>query len=186
MKRVSSAGEKKKRPGRFGWPVRVFFMSVTISALLSLVSNELLGRASLPVSFVILLAFIAIGILFDIVGVAVTSADERPFHAMASHKEPGAREALRLIRRAGQVSNICNDVVGDICGIVSGSTAAIIVVELGKQLRFDTVLLSLVITALVSGFTIGGKALGKIVAIEKSTSVVYTVGRFLHIFRRRR
>ena len=101
MKYVSSPEErqkKKKKPGRFRWPVRVFFMSVAISAVLSLVSNELLGRASLPVSFAILLAFIAIGILFDIVGVAVTSADERPFHAMASHKEPGAREALRKLR----------------------------------------------------------------------------------------
>ena len=40
------------------------------------------------------------------------------------------------------------------------------------------------VTALVSGLTIGGKALGKTVALNKSTSVVYWVGRFLHLFHR--
>ena len=167
------------------WPVRVFFISVILSAILSLVSNQLLGQASMGVSFAILFSFIALGVLFDIIGVAVTTADERPFHSMASHREPGAKEALRLIRRASQVSSFCNDVVGDICGIVSGATAAVIVVELNRYLTVSSVLLSLVITALVSGLTIGGKAIGKVYAIERSTSVVYLVGKVLHVFCRR-
>ena len=167
------------------WPVRVFFISVILSAILSLVSNQLLGQASMGVSFAILFSFIALGVLFDIIGVAVTTADERPFHSMASHREPGAKEALRLIRRASQVSSFCNDVVGDICGIVSGATAAVIVVELNRYLTVGSVLLSLVITALVSGLTIGGKAIGKVYAIERSTSVVYLVGKVLHVFCRR-
>ena len=178
--------KKKRKPGRFSWPVRVFFISVVLSAALSLTSGQLLGRATLPVSFLILFAFIALGILFDVVGVAVTTADERPFHSMASHHRPGAREALRLIRKAGQVSSFCNDVVGDICGIVSGATAAAVVTALSRSFSLSSVLLSLVVTALVSGLTIGGKAVGKIIAIEKSTAVVYAVGRFLHLFSRRR
>ena len=48
----------------------------------------------------------------------------------------------------------------------------------------ESVLLSVAVTALVSGLTIGGKALGKTVALNKSTSVVYWVGRFLHLFHR--
>ena len=103
----------KREPGRLSWPIRVFFISVSLSAVLSLVSNQLLGKASLAVSFIILLGFIALGVVFDIIGVAVTTADERPFHSMASHHAPGARESLRLIRRASQVSSFCNDVVGD-------------------------------------------------------------------------
>ncbi len=174
----------KREPGRLSWPIRVFFISVSLSAVLSLVSNQLLGKASLAVSFIILLGFIALGVVFDIIGVAVTTADERPFHSMASHHAPGARESLRLIRRASQVSSFCNDVVGDICGIVSGATAAVIVSALGESFDMNTVLLSLCITALVSGLTIGGKALGKIFAMERSTSVVYWVGRVLHLFHR--
>lgn len=130
--------------------------------------------------------FILLGIVFDIIGVAVTAADERPFHSMAAHKTPGAREALGLIRKANRVSSFCNDVVGDICGIVSGTTAAVIVLRLQEALSFQSVVISLAITALVSGLTIGGKAAGKTFAIEKSTQVLQLVGRFVHLFSRRK
>ena len=85
--------------------------------------------------------------------------------------------------RTGQykVSSFCNDVVGDICGIVSGTTAAVIVVELQRHFSVREVLLSLVVTAVVSGLTIGGKAVGKNIAMDKSTAVVHTVGRILHV-----
>ena len=106
------------------------------------------------------------------------------FHSMASHKEKGAAEALMLLRNAGRVSSVCNDVVGDICGIVSGTTAAVIVVRLQAAFGVESVLMSVGVTALISGLTIGGKALGKTVAIRSSTQVVYWVGRFLHLFHR--
>ena len=176
----------RKPKGRYRWAVQIFFISIALSAALSFLSSELLSAASLLASFAVLAGFIALGILFDIVGVSVTAADERPFHSMASHKEPGAREAIRLIRNADKVSSFCNDVVGDICGIVSGTTAAVIVVELQRHLSAESVLLSLGITALVSGLTIGGKAVGKNFALERSTSVVYTVGRVVHLFCRKR
>ena len=154
-----------KKPSWLSWPIRVFFISICLSAALSVISSELLSAASLAASFAILAGFIGLGILFDIIGVAVTAADEKPFHSMASHREPGAKEALRLIRGADKVSSFCNDVVGDICGIVSGTTAAVIVVELQRHLSVQGVLLSLAVTALVSGLTIGGKALGKTFAM---------------------
>lgn len=144
----------------------------------------MLSGAGMAVALLILGLFIALGIVFDILGVAVTAADPRPFHSMASHKEPGAKEALNLLRNASHVSSVCNDVVGDICGIVSGTTGAIIVVRLQEALSLRSVLVSVVITALISGLTIGGKALGKTFAMKQSTKVVYWAGRFLHIFHR--
>ena len=75
---------------------------------------------------------------------------------------------------------VCNDVVGDICGIVSGSTAAVIVTHLQRDLSTTSVLISIGATALISGITIGGKALGKTVAINQCTSVVYRVARIMH------
>ena len=129
-----------------------------------------------------LMAFIGLGILFDIIGVAVTAADAKPFHAMAAHKEKGAKQSLALLRNADRVSSVCNDVVGDICGIVSGATGAVIVTQLQRALSTRTVLISVAVTALVSGLTIGGKALGKAVALKKSTKVVYWAGRFLYLF----
>ena len=103
---------------------------------------------------------------------------------MAAHREPGATEAIGLLRRASHVSSFCNDVVGDICGIVSGTTGAVIVVQLQKAFSVQTVLLSVSVTALISGLTIGGKALGKTFAMNKSTRVVFLAGKFLHIFHR--
>lgn len=173
--------EAGKRSG-FHWAVQVFFISVVLSAVLGLASDQALNGAGLPLAFAVLASFILLGIVFDIIGVAVTAADERPFHSMAARKTPGAREALGLIRRASKVSSFCNDVVGDICGIISGSTGAIIVTRLQEAFSFRSVVVSLAITALVSGLTIGGKAVGKMFAIEKSTAVLQLVGRILHLF----
>ncbi len=162
----------------------MFLLAVALSAVLSLASETMLAGAGMAAALLILALFIGVGILFDIVGVAVTAADPKPFHAMASHKEKGAKEALMLLRNASRVSSVCNDVVGDICGIVSGATGAVIVTQLQKVLSLRSVLFSVGVTALISGLTIGGKALGKTVAIKKSTKVVYWAGRFLHLFHR--
>ena len=159
-------------------------MAVALSAVLSLASESMLAGAGVAVAVLILAMFIGLGILFDIIGVAVTAADPRPFHSMAAHKEKGATEALSLLHNASHVSSFCNDVVGDICGIVSGTTGAVIVVRLQTALNWHSVLISVGITALISGLTIGGKALGKTFAMKQSTKVVYWAGRFLHVFHR--
>ena len=185
MKKPSNPKTGKKEHNHYRWALTAFVMAVALSGLLSLSSEAILENADLLLALLILALFIGLGILFDIIGVAVTAADPRPFHSMAAHKEPGAKEALVLLRNAGRVSSVCNDVVGDICGIVSGTTTAVIVVRLQTAFALpESVLLSVAVTALVSGLTIGGKALGKTVALNKSTSVVYWVGRFLHLFHR--
>ena len=179
--------KKKKKDsasGSYRWAFTVFWMAVALSGVLSLVSETMLNGAGMLSAVLILMAFILLGILFDVIGVAATAADPRPFHSMAAHKEKGAKEALSLLRNASRVSSVCNDVVGDICGIVSGATGAVIVVQLQRALNLQSVLLSVGVTALISGFTIGGKAVGKPFAMEKSTQVIYWAGRFLHLFHR--
>lgn len=179
-------GEKKKNgeSSQYRWALTVFLMAVSLSAALSLASQSMLDSAGVAVALLVLTVFIGLGIVFDIIGVAVTAADPRPFHSMAAHKEKGAKEALSLLRNASHVSSVCNDVVGDICGIVSGATGAVIVAQLQQVLNLRSVLVSVAVTALVSGLTIGGKALGKTFAMKQSTKVVYWAGRFLHIFHR--
>ena len=184
QKQQKKKGKQEKSTGR--WAVQVFFIAVVLSAALSLASDQALDGAGLAVAFVVLLSFILLGIVFDIIGVSVTAADEKPFHSMAARKTPGAREALNLIRKADKVSSFCNDVVGDICGIISGSTAAIIVTRLQQALNLRSVAISLAITALVSGLTIGGKAIGKTFAIDKSTAVLQIVGRIMCVFSRKK
>lgn len=181
-KKAEKDKKSKKDSGRARWAVQVFCISVVLSGALSFASGEVLEGAGLALAFAVLAAFIVLGIVFDIIGVAVTAADEKPFHSMAAHRTPGAKEALGLIRQASKVSSFCNDVVGDICGIISGSTAAVIVVRLQSAFSLRSALISLAVTALVSGLTIGGKAMGKAFAIDKSTAVLQLVGRVLHLF----
>lgn len=179
--------KKKKKDGAaapYRWALTVFGIAVALSGVLSLVSETMLDGAGLPVAVLILLTFILLGILFDVIGVAAAAADPKPFHSMAAHREKGAKEALMLLRNASRVSSICNDVVGDICGIVSGATGAVIVAQLQQAFNLRTVLFSVGVTALVSGLTIGGKALSKPFAMQQSTRVIYWAGRFLHLFHR--
>ena len=187
LKKAKNPREEKKKSGEsspYRWSLTVFCMAVALSAALSLASESVLSGAGVAVARLSLALFIILGIVFDVIGVAVTAADPRPFHSMAAHKEKGAKEALSLLRNASHVSSVCNDVVGDICGIVSGATGAVIVTRLQNALSVKSVLISVAVTALVSGLTIGGKALGKTFAMKQSTKVVYWAGRFLHIFHR--
>ncbi|MGM9641436.1 MAG: hypothetical protein ACI3V3_08755 [Faecousia sp.] len=132
-------------------------------------------------AFLVLLLIVFLGIIFDIVGVAVTSAEEKPFHSMAAKKVPGAAECIKLLRNADRVSSICNDVVGDICGVVSGAAAALITDQiLTKVQHLPTQVASLAMSALVAGLTVGGKAVGKSIAIGSCTAIVFSVGKILY------
>ena len=163
------------------WLVQIVLISFSVSVVFTFASSEILASAGYVTAFVVLAIFIGIGILFDIIGVAVTTAEPKPFHSMASHKERGAAEALRLMKNAEKVASICNDVVGDISGIVSGSTSAIIVANLMRDFSTQNILISLVVSGVVASLTIGGKALGKTFAMNSSTTIVLCVGKIMNI-----
>ena len=179
-------GKKKAQPSETSsrnrrWIVQILLMSITISAVFSLLSSQILQDAGYVVSFLVLAVFILLGIIFDIIGVAITVADEIPFHSMAAHREPGASAAIHLIRNAGRFSSVCNDVVGDISGIVSGTTAAVVVARLSLSFDLNAVLMSTIVSALVSGLTIGGKAIGKSFALGNSTKIVFAVAKIYRL-----
>ena len=175
--------KKSKKTVNFKWIITIFLSTVVISAVFSTISNMLLGQAGLVPAFFILLVIVLIGILFDIIGVAVTAADVKPFHSMAAHRVPGAQEALKLLRNAEKVSSFCNDVVGDICGIISGTaSASIVLLILADRQTVSTKaqLLEIGMAALVSGLTVGGKAVGKTFAMTKSTSIVHCASKVIY------
>lgn len=181
---MSNTSSKKERIKAIRWVVTIFLITILISGSISLISDEIMEHSAMPVAFLILLVIVFLGIIFDVIGVAVTSADEKPFHSMAARKVPGALESIRLLRNAERVSSICNDVIGDICGVVSGSASATIAVQVLQNFTFNfPEIVSLVMSALVAGLTVGGKAIGKTFAINSCTSIVYGVGKivyFLH------
>ena len=119
MRKEKKGKEKTARSSH--WVLRVFLLSMSISAVMSLFSSAALESTGIVVAVAVLLAFVLLGIVFDIIGFSVTAADPKPFHSMASHRTKGAKQALWLLKNADRVANFCNDVVGDICGIVSGA-----------------------------------------------------------------
>ncbi len=184
MSKSEPSASKKERNKSIRWVITIFIVTIFISGMISFASSELMVVSSTAVAFVILFVIILIGILFDIVGVAVTSAAEKPFHSMAARKVSGAQEAIMLLRNAERVSSICNDVIGDICGVVSGSASASIAAQI--ILKFSgkgEEIVILCMSALVAGFTVGGKAMGKSFAIGSCTEIVSFAGKVIWVFR---
>lgn len=164
------------------WITTIFGATIGISAAMSFLSNEMLSGGSLLLSFAVLLVIVLIGILFDIIGVSVTAAEEKPFHSMAAKKVPEAREALKMLRRAERVSSFCNDVVGDICGVISGSAAAVIAAKAitGMSPVLGSVV-QLLLSAVVAGLTVGGKAFGKSIAMNNSTAIIHAAAKVMYL-----
>lgn len=184
MSKSDPSASKKERNKTIRWVVTIFIVTILISATISFASTNLMEVSPTALKFIILLVIVFVGIVFDIVGVAVTSADEKPFHSMAARKVAGAQESIMLLRNAERVSSICNDVIGDICGVISGSaSAAIAAVIISDYSGTVQQVVMLGMSALVAGLTVGGKAVGKTYAIRSCTSIVTTVGRLIWFVR---
>ena len=186
MAKPDPAAQKRERQKTIRWVLTIFLVTIVVSGIISLLSDLFISGSSMPVAFLILLIIIFVGIVFDIIGMAVASADEKPFHSMAARKVPGAQESIRLLRNAERVSSICNDVVGDICGVVSGSASATIAVQVLDNFELSLgSMVPLTMSALVAGLTVGGKAIGKTFAVHSCTKIVHGVGKILWTFRKR-
>lgn len=174
--------EKSKSNVDHKWIVFVFLFSFFVSAVMYMLTELVMNDRLNPIiSFLLLFLIIGLGILFDIIGVAVTTAPEEPFHSMAARRKAEGKAAVRLIRNAARVSSFCNDVIGDIAGVVSGaaSTAIALAVFTNTDAEFWG---KMFVTALVSAVTVGGKAVGKGYAIRYSKSIVYTIVRIMTFF----
>lgn len=182
LKKQLSKGKKNKI--NFNWIVKILTLSFVISISFSFASEVALPNVSLFWGIVITLIFILIGVLFDMVGVAVTASDEAVFHSMASNKVRGAKLAVKFKKNADKMSSFCQDVVGDVCGIVSGSTGAIISLKISSSFNTNSILTTLIVMGLISSLTIGGKAIEKAIAINKCNEILYKFSNFISYFYR--
>ena len=175
----------KKEKVNVKWIAQIALISFTISFGLSFVSEIAIPNLSVLWGILLTLAFVFVGILFDIVGVAVTGADEKVFHSMNSRQVKGSKVAVLFKKNADKVSSFCCDVIGDICGIVSGASASAVSVGLAATFNWNLLLVSLTVAAVVASLTIGGKACGKSFAINKSDVILYEFAKIISIFYRK-
>lgn len=165
------------------WSLLISLVTLLLSATFTIVSTIVLAGVGWGIGMVVVLIIVIIGVFFDMLGLAAASAQEKPYHSMAAEKLHGAKQAIKIVRNADKFSNFCNDVIGDISGIVSGTASAAVVLQLvytfgetEQSMLFKA--LSVLFTATVAALTVGGKALGKAFAIQNSIRIVLKVGQF--------
>ena len=176
----------KKKKSNTKWLITITLLAFIISFVFSLISEIALSKVNLILGIIILILFIGIGILFDMVGVAVTAGAESPLHAMSAKKIKGAKTAVSFKKNADKVSSFCNDVIGDICGIISGSAGVTITATISEIYDLNIFWVGLVITAIIASLTIGGKALFKGIAMKNSNKIVYITAKVLSMFEKKK
>ena len=164
------------------WIIKILLLSFSISFGLSFIAELTIPNFNLFIGIFVALLFVSIGILFDIIGVSVTAADEKVFHSMNSRKVKGADVAVKFKKNSDKVSSFCCDVIGDICGIISGSSAVTIALLISNSTGVNLLFLTLLVTAIISSLTIGGKAIGKSFAINKCDIILYEFSKFIANF----
>lgn len=162
------------------WVIKAFLFTFLICILISGISNSIANNANIIVLIFITAIIIFVGIVFDIIGTAVLTADEATFHAKASNKIKGSRESIKLIKNASNIANFCNDIIGDICGIVSGSMGAMIAIYFANKLNVNPTITALIVSSIISSIMVGGKAIGKNIAVKKSDRIIFQVGKLLN------
>lgn len=174
--------QQKKKKERVRWVVTAFLLSFLITAVISLLTGEISEMKNVVLSFVILVFFILLGVVFDVIGLAVATADASPFHSMASRRLKSGKRAVWLINNSPKVSSFCNDIIGDICGVVCGATGSVIAAQL--FVGAGAFWLTLSLTSLIAALIIGLKAVGKHIALENSEKIVHAVAKVLCGFRK--
>ncbi len=162
------------------WIISISIWTFILALIFSLISENILRNLNIGLAFIVLISIISLGVVFDTIGIAVAAADEKPFHSMAANRISVAKYAVKLIRNASTVSNFCNDVVGDICGIISGAAGTIIVIKIVESYGImQGTFISIGMSGLIASLTVGGKALGKEVALSKTREILFYTAKVL-------
>jgi CBS domain containing-hemolysin-like protein len=165
------------------WIIIITIITVILAAGFSIISELALSKLNIFFAFITLITIIFIGVFFDIIGVASAVVDDKFFHAMASRKIEIAKYSLFITRNAPKFSSFCSDVIGDIAGIVSGAAGTVIVLSLIAMYGLrNGALLTVLMSSTIAGLTVGGKALGKEIAINKSKEIILISAKVVRFF----
>jgi CBS domain containing-hemolysin-like protein len=189
---TKSPRDDKKKKYRHGekayvWPIKATLISLVLGLVFAFGAEILLSDTAIIIAVSLIIVLVLLGILFDMMGLAVASCDPVPLRSMASRRVRGAKHALALSRNAHKVSSVFNDIVGDSIGIITGVCGAALAAELASGLTgFARISVAVAVSAVIAALTIGGKAAMKGVAIRHSTRIVLAIGKFMSLFRSER
>lgn len=171
--------KEKSKKNNNTWVIGIAITTFILSLLFSYISNTAISKLNIILGLIVLILLILVGVIFDLIGVAVTVANEEDFHAQASKKIKGAKTSIKMIRNSAKVSNFCADVIGDICGVLSGAISAMIALKLTENYGMSSQI-QFVFSAIVASLTVGGKAITKEIAKQNSTVIVGFVSKIVN------
>ncbi len=172
----------KKPQKRNTWFVKALFLTLILSFTFSLISELVIGNAPLAVAYLLIVLLVVIAVVTDMIGTAAAACDIEPFLAMSARKVKGSKMAVRLAKNAEKVSSVCADIIGDICGIVSGACGSAIVVK--QFVDGTSIFVSVLFSAVIAAITVSGKAFGKTYAMTNSNKIIFAVARVLSVFKK--
>ena len=133
-------------------------------------------------AIIILIVIILIGIISDMIGVAATVARKEPFNARAAKKVFAAKQGLYIVKHGDKVASFMCDIIGDICGTVSGAIGAVIVIRIVNNWGGSSTLINLIIICIISSITVGGKAYLKSYGMKNADEIIFFVGKSIASF----
>ena len=90
--------QKKEEKPKSRWIIQSFAITFTLSLVMSYITTNGMSNLNIFFAILILIAVIFVGILTDIIVVAVTVADEAEFHDKATKKVKGSKTSIKLIK----------------------------------------------------------------------------------------
>ena len=159
------------------WVTKAFVLSISLSIVFGMMSQSVFPVLPAFLSIFVILFFIFVSCLFDMIGVAFTSFDKS--RLVLYEKEKCFEIAKRLCENTDKISSFCGDIVGDICGILSGAGGVSLVVNLNLKNANIAFLLTCFVSSLIAGLTILGKAIMKTYAVESAETVVIKTANVL-------
>lgn len=185
--REGHAKTKRKRvPQWLVWGLSILFLSFALTVIFSFVTELVIDENSPAIiCIIVLLVLLVLNISCDVLANAIIACKPESFLAMASNRIRGAKRAVFFCRNSSRLGSIFADVIGDICGIVSGAAgaalAAIIALSGDGYIKMVTAIL---VSAVIGALTVGGKALFKHFAIKYSKNIVFAFAKFTTLFKK--
>ena len=159
------------------WAFKVFVLSISLSIIFSLFSQSLLPSLSPFFSIFVIVFFVFVSVIFDMIAVAFTSINKEQLDKYKN--ENGYVMAVKLCERADKVASFGGDVVGDICGILSGAGGVSLVVNMNIQDANLNLLITCLVSSLIAGITIFCKAIMKTYALQNCEQIAIVTGAYL-------
>lgn len=161
------------------WAYKTFVLSISLSIVFSVMSQSLFPKLDMFLSLFVIAFFIVISVVFDMIAVAVTSINKSQLDKYKKNK--GYATAIKFCENTEKVSSFCGDVVGDICGILSGAGGVSLVLNMNITNSNVYFVVTCLVSSMIAGLTIFGKAIMKNYAMENCDKVVMKTGQLFEV-----